>query len=85
MCLKKNLKRGIEEGLYRPDLNIETMVKARIEQIMLAFNLQVFPKSQFRLAEVEKQLTEHFLFGISTLKGHRLILKYQKERKKHNK
>jgi AcrR family transcriptional regulator len=83
--LKKNMERGIKEELYRSDLHIETIVKSRIEQIMLAFNQQVFPKAMFRLADVENRLTEHFLFGIASLKGHKLILKYQKERQKTTK
>jgi hypothetical protein len=31
---------------------------------------------------VETQITEHFLFGLATQKGHKLILKYQQERLK---
>lgn len=48
--------------------------------MMLPFNQQVYPKSKYRLIDVEVELTEHFLFGLATSKGHKLILKYQQER-----
>ena len=82
--LKDNLTRGIQEEIYRADINIEVLIKARLETMMLAFNQQIFPKNKFSLVEVEIHLTEHFLFGLASLKGHKLILKYQQDRTKKN-
>jgi AcrR family transcriptional regulator len=79
--LKQNIERGILEEIYRNDIDIDVLVKARLETMMLAFNQQLFPNNKFRLVDVETQLTEHFLFGLASLKGHKLILKYQQERK----
>jgi hypothetical protein len=50
--------------------------------MMLAFNPQLYPNNRFRPVDVQTQLTEHFLFGMASLKGHKLILKYQQERNK---
>ena len=80
--LKENFERGIREELFRDDLVIEVMIKTRLECMMLAFNQQIFPKNKFRLVDVETQLTEHYLFGIASLKGFKLILKYKQERNK---
>jgi len=82
--LKENVSRGIQEEVYRPDIDIEILIKARLECMMLPFNQQVFPKNKYRLIEVEVALTEHFLFGLASLKGHKLILKYQQDRIKKN-
>ncbi|MBL0356206.1 MAG: TetR/AcrR family transcriptional regulator [Chitinophagaceae bacterium] len=82
--LKDNITRGIQEDVYRQDIDQEVLIKARLECMMLPFNQQVFPKSKYRLIDVEVALTEHFLFGMATLKGHKLILKYQQERLKKN-
>ncbi len=82
--LKDNLTRGIQEEIYRSDINIEILIKARLETMMMAFNQQIFPKNKFSLVEVETHLTEHFLFGLASLKGHKLILKYQQDRTKKN-
>ena len=78
--LKKNFERGVQEDLFRNDIEMDVVIKARLESMMLAFNQQVFPKNKYRLVNVETQLTEHYLFGIATLKGHKLILKYQQDR-----
>ena len=82
LVLQQNLDRGIKEEVYRPDINVGVLIKARLETMMLAFNQQVFPKNKYRLIDVEIELTEHFLFGLASLKGHKLILKYQQERTK---
>ena len=78
--LKENISRGIAEELYRPDMDAEVLIKARLETMLLPFNQQVYPQSKFRLVDVEIALTEHFLFGLASSKGHKLILKYQQER-----
>jgi TetR/AcrR family transcriptional regulator, cholesterol catabolism regulator len=77
--LKENIERGIKEELYRNEVDIEILVKARLESMMLPFNQQVFPKNKFSLIKVETELTTHFLYGLATLKGYKLITKYQQE------
>ena len=71
-----NLKRGIAEGLYRENISIKILAKLRIEEVEMAFNPNVFPPSQYNMLEVAKQLLEHFLLGICTLKGHKMANKY---------
>lgn len=80
--LSDNLRWGIAEGLYREDIKVDIIVKARLECMMLAFNQQLYPQSRYSLVEVETQLTEHFLYGLATQKGHKLISKYQQDRLK---
>ncbi len=80
--LSDNIRWGITDGLFREDINIDIIVKARLECMLLAFNQQLFPKSRYTLVEVETQLTEQFLYGLATLKGHKLISKYQQDRLK---
>lgn len=76
-CMQRNLERGVIDGLYRSDIDIDIMAKLRIEQIDLVFSQKVFPPSSYHLAQVMTHITEHFLYGISTLKGHELINKYK--------
>lgn len=77
--IKDNLERGVREGLYRPEINIEIIVKLRLEGMSIAFNPDVFPPAKYNLAEIQQAVVEHFLFGVASLKGYRLVLKYQKE------
>ena len=79
--IKRNLERGIKEALYRPDMNVEIIARLRLENIMLGFNPEVFPPSKFNLATLQQEIIEHFLYGVATLKGYKLILKYKQQRK----
>jgi AcrR family transcriptional regulator len=76
--VENNLRRGIKEELYRPDINIKVLAKLRIEQVELAMNPNVFPPVKFNLKEVQLAILDHFIHGITTIKGHKLINKYKK-------
>lgn len=76
--VETNLRRGISEGLYRPDINIKVLAKLRIEEVELGMNPVVFPPGKFNLKEVQLAILDHFIHGITTLKGHKLINKYKK-------
>ncbi|HEY8400515.1 MAG TPA: TetR/AcrR family transcriptional regulator [Cytophagaceae bacterium] len=78
--LLQNLKYGIEKGLYRKEMNVEVIAKLRIEEIVMAFDPFVFPHERYNLQEVQLQLIDHYLYGICTLKGHKLINKYKQIR-----
>ncbi len=77
--IRTNLKRGIAEELYRPEINIDVIAKFRLEAMMIAFNQDVYPASKFNLGDLHTAIIEHFLFGVASLKGYKLILKYQQE------
>ena len=84
--ISKNLLRGIKEELYRPEIDIEILSRFRVESMLMTFNPDFYLSQKHNLAEVEQQLIEHYLFGIASMKGHKLILKYQQDRiKKHQK
>lgn len=71
----RNLKKGVEEGYFRTDLDLEIMATMRMELVQLAFDDRVFPPSQFKIADVQVQLFEHFVFGLLTEKGRKKYLK----------
>lgn len=75
-----NLERGVKEELYRADINVEVLARYRIANIMVAFNLDVFPKHRFHIMEVEEEIEVHFISGIATAKGLKLIQKYRQQR-----
>ncbi len=73
--VETNLKKGIKEGWYREDLNINVLAKLRIEQVELAMNPAIFPPDKYVVGDVQTAILDHFLHGIATLKGHKLINK----------
>lgn len=80
--VSKNLERGIREDLYRPEIDIEILSRFRVESMVMSFSPEFYIGQKHSVAEVEQQLIEHFLFGIASLKGHKMILKYQQDRQK---
>jgi AcrR family transcriptional regulator len=75
--ITQNLRRGIAEGLFRADLDVDVLARLNLAQIELAFDPDLYPPAQFAPVRVNKVFDEHFLLGVATLKGHRLFNKYQ--------
>lgn len=78
--IKRNIERGISEELYRPEIDVEIMARFRIESMMLLFKPELFPTSKFNLVKLHQEILEHFLYGLATMKGYKLILKYKQQR-----
>lgn len=75
-----NLKRGIEEGLYRPEVKPEILAVVRIESVQLGFDEQLFPRDKYDLTGVQLSILEHFIHGLLTDKGRKYYTKYRKEK-----
>jgi AcrR family transcriptional regulator len=73
----RNLKQGIEEGFFRPEINTDILAAARLELIQITFNEEVFPADKYNLAEVNLQIFEHFVYGVLTEKGRKVYEKYK--------
>jgi hypothetical protein len=67
----------IKDGIVRPDVNTKIMAKLRMEEVDMGFNPELFPPDKFKILEVQLALLDHFLHGICTLKGHKLINKHK--------
>ena len=80
--IRNNIEWGMEDGLYRPDLDADILSKFRIESLMIPFNVGVFPPAKYSLAHTSEIIIEHFIFGMATIKGHKLIQKYKEQRQK---
>jgi TetR/AcrR family transcriptional regulator, cholesterol catabolism regulator len=73
----KNLYKGVEQGLYRKDMDIKVIATLRLQEVEMAMDPFVFPPGKFSIASVQLALLDHFLHGITTIKGHKLINKYK--------
>ncbi|HQV56137.1 MAG: TetR/AcrR family transcriptional regulator [Chitinophagaceae bacterium] len=79
----ENIEWGIKDDLYRSDINIDVMSKYRIESMMIPFNVTVFSPGKYNLAETSGLIIENFIYGLATIKGHKLIQKYNEQRQKN--
>jgi AcrR family transcriptional regulator len=75
--IQANLRRGVQEGLYRADLDVEVLSRLRLAQIDILFDPDIFPHARFDQPRVQMACNEHFLLGMVTLKGHKLINEYR--------
>lgn len=71
--MHKMLNKGIEEGLFRKDINIPIVSKLVQEQMNLIADEKVFPRNEFNPAEVFKNMVISFMRGISTSGGIEII------------
>ena len=74
--IKDNLTKGIKQGLFRQNINIDIIARMRLEQIQLAMDTRYFPSDMYNLAEVNAQLLEQYINGLCTENGHQLKQKY---------
>jgi len=77
--IRANLERGIAEGLYRKDLEVGVLTQFRIASAMLCFQPEVFPIAGFEMGKVQRVLLEHFLYGVASGEGFRLIEQYKQQ------
>jgi AcrR family transcriptional regulator len=64
--ISDNLKKGIRQGLYRKDLNIELTTAFQLHLCLLPFEIN---NSNFKAIEVYKEVLSYNLFAIATPKG----------------
>lgn len=74
--IRQNMERGIKEELYRSEINVDVLSRYRLENMLIPFNMLAFPPAKYNLADVSQEIMEHFLYGLATPKGYKLIVKY---------
>jgi AcrR family transcriptional regulator len=71
-----NLRQGIEEGLYRSNIDVEIISRFRMESAMMIFHSAMYTGSKQDLVKVNNEIFAHYMYGLATAKGHKLIEKY---------
>jgi hypothetical protein len=74
--VEENLRKGMKQGLYRDNLKIKILARLRLQEIELALDPKAFPPDDFNIVDVQLTIMEHFIQGVVTLKGHKLLNKY---------
>lgn len=70
------LNRGIQEKLFRNNINVEIVAILLNEQFKMLSDHDVFPEEKFSKAEVFENIVINFMRGIATTEGLSLIDKY---------
>ena len=77
------IKKGIDDGLFDEDLNVELVNHFFHEVMNILMNEEHFPKEQYSHEEILRNIVMPYLSGISTKKGNEQIRKYFEKEIKH--
>lgn len=68
-CVVENLKRGIEEGFYRKEINIELITRFYFSGNMSLTNNEIFPLTKYSMSALKDAFLEYHIRAIATEKG----------------
>ncbi len=68
-CIAQNLKQGIEQGLYRDNLNIPIVAGLYVGRMDILFDQNLFPSSTYSPKEVYFEAIRYHIRGIASEKG----------------
>lgn len=74
----KNIKVGVEMGLYRKDIDIPFTAEYRMAQIDMLMFGNYFSYDAVSFSKAHELILDMFVYSICSLKGHKLINNYKK-------
>lgn len=77
--IKRNLKRGQEQGFIRKEINVDIASRMRMEMVEIGFNPDVFPPDKYDISALQMELFDYFFHSVTTYEGKELMEKYVKE------
>ena len=77
--IRQTVKRGIEEGLFRPELDPDFTARYRIETALMCLQSNLMVNDRYSLMQVGFAITEMFIYGIVTPKGEKLYTRYKEK------
>ncbi|MRI00895.1 TetR family transcriptional regulator [Kriegella sp. EG-1] len=72
-CVVHNIKKGIEQKIYRENLNIEFVAKIYFTGVIGIKDQKMFPSDKFPITELMDNYLEYHLRGIVTPKGRKIL------------
>ncbi len=68
-CVSDNIRKGIKEGVYRDDLNVDVIARIYISRFDVTFDGELFPSDKYRFEEVIWEMFRYHIRGIASKKG----------------
>ncbi len=72
-CMLENLSKGIEHGLYRPEIDIDFISRIYFTGLTGIKDGDIFPADFFNVQDLTKKYLEYHLRGIVTEKGLKIL------------
>ncbi|MBI4947665.1 MAG: hypothetical protein HY840_14840, partial [Bacteroidetes bacterium] len=67
--IKSNLQKGIEERLYRTDINTDIVAKLYFLRLEAIFDEDYFPHNEYHTKDVFSEMFRYHIYGIASKKG----------------
>lgn len=64
-----NLKRGIQQGWYRSNINIPIISRLYVYKLDMFFDPEIFPPREFNFLEVYMEMMRYHIRGVATEQG----------------
>ncbi len=77
--IKDNIERGIDQGVYREDVNPDIVAKLYVGKTSIITDEDIFPLRNYKKDTLFKQYISYHLHGIASTKGLKLLSKHMKE------
>ena len=78
-CIKHNLEQGIQEGLYREELDTEVLARIYIARMEMFLDAEIFPYDKFPPEKTFKVFMDYHIRGLATTKGIKYLEKIKSE------
>ena len=78
-CVTSNLKKGIELGFYRKEIDIDLITRLYFNGIMGVKNVELFPANKFSSTYLMDSYLEYHIRAIATEKGLKILQKTLKK------
>ncbi len=72
-CVTDNLKRGLEQGLYRDTINVDFISRIYFNGMVTLKDQELFPLKTFSMNTLMEYYLEYHLRGICTTKGVKIL------------
>lgn len=83
-CVTENLTKGIDKGLYRPDLSLDFISKIYFVGVLGVKDTDLFPQEKYALHELYDSFLEYHLRAIVTEKGMETLKEFIKIQNKND-
>lgn len=67
--IRNNLKKGLEEGLYREDMDINIIAISYTNIINMVFDSEIYPFRDYNFRDVYLEIFSYHIHGIASQKG----------------
>jgi len=68
-CVQENLRKGIEQGLYRKEIDVDFISRIYFSGITMIKDIELFPKGIQNMQQLQTEYLEYHIRAIATTKG----------------